>query len=393
MIETVLNFLDKSGINELNIPTLIMFGIVAVLLYLAIVKKFEPLLLLPIAFGVLLANLPNAGLMHPELFEGGHLDIIEIVDKGGLLDLLYLGVKLGIYPPLIFLGVGAMTDFGPLIANPKSILLGAAAQIGIFTTFIGAILLGFIPAIGFTIEQAASTGIIGGADGPTAIFVTKTLAPELLGPIAIAAYSYMALVPIIQPPIMKALTTKKERMIVMEQLRPVSKVEKIVFPVIVAAVVTIIIPDAGALIGMLMLGNLIRESGVVERLNKTVQNELINIITIFLGVTVGATANANTFLDPKTLGIVVLGLLAFSMSTAGGVLFAKLMCKLSGGKINPLIGSAGVSAVPMAARVSQTVGQKENPSNFLLMHAMGPNVAGVIGSAVAAGVFLAMYAK
>lgn len=393
MIETVLNFLDKSGINELNIPTLIMFGIVAVLLYLAIVKKFEPLLLLPIAFGVLLANLPNAGLMHPELFEGGHLDIIEIVDKGGLLDLLYLGVKLGIYPPLIFLGVGAMTDFGPLIANPKSILLGAAAQIGIFTTFIGAILLGFIPAIGFTIEQAASIGIIGGADGPTAIFVTKTLAPELLGPIAIAAYSYMALVPIIQPPIMKALTTKKERMIVMEQLRPVSKVEKIVFPVIVAAVVTIIIPDAGALIGMLMLGNLIRESGVVERLNKTVQNELINIITIFLGVTVGATANANTFLDPKTLGIVVLGLLAFSMSTAGGVLFAKLMCKLSGGKINPLIGSAGVSAVPMAARVSQTVGQKENPSNFLLMHAMGPNVAGVIGSAVAAGVFLAMYAK
>jgi oxaloacetate decarboxylase beta subunit len=393
LIETVLNFLDKSGINELNIPTLIMFGIVAVLLYLAIVKKFEPLLLLPIAFGVLLANLPNAGLMHPELFEGGHLDIIEIVDKGGLLDLLYLGVKLGIYPPLIFLGVGAMTDFGPLIANPKSILLGAAAQIGIFTTFIGAILLGFIPAIGFTIEQAASIGIIGGADGPTAIFVTKTLAPELLGPIAIAAYSYMALVPIIQPPIMKALTTKKERMIVMEQLRPVSKVEKIVFPVIVAAVVTIIIPDAGALIGMLMLGNLIRESGVVERLNKTVQNELINIITIFLGVTVGATANANTFLDPKTLGIVVLGLLAFSMSTAGGVLFAKLMCKLSGGKINPLIGSAGVSAVPMAARVSQTVGQKENPSNFLLMHAMGSNVAGVIGSAVAAGVFLAMYAK
>ncbi|WHH61587.1 sodium ion-translocating decarboxylase subunit beta [Petroclostridium sp. X23] len=389
----MLKFLDKSAVNELNIPTIIMLAVAAVLLYLAIGKKFEPLLLLPIAFGMLLANLPNAGLMHPELFEGGHLDIVEIVEKGGLLDLLYVGVKLGIYPPLIFLGVGAMTDFGPLIANPKSILLGAAAQIGIFTTYIGAILLGTIPAIGFTLEQAASIGIIGGADGPTAIFVTKTLAPELLGPIAIAAYSYMALVPIIQPPIMKALTSKKERMIVMEQLRPVSKIEKIVFPVIVTIIVSVIIPDAAALVGMLMLGNLIKESGVVERLNKTVQNELINIITIFLGVTVGATANAATFLDPKTLGIVVLGLLAFCISTAGGVLFAKVMCKLSGGKINPLIGSAGVSAVPMAARVSQVVGQKENPSNFLLMHAMGPNVAGVIGSAVAAGVFLAMYAK
>ena len=373
------NFINRTAISQLDFKTVLMLLIAAVLIYLAIGKKFEPLLLLPIAFGMLLANLPGANL--------------RVDDEGGLFSYIYQGVKLGIYPPLIFLGVGAMTDFGPLIANPKSLLLGAAAQIGIFGTFLGAILLGFIPQIGFTLKEAASIGIIGGADGPTAIFTASTLAPELLGPIAVAAYSYMALVPIIQPPIMKALTTKEERQIVMEQLRPVSKIEKIVFPIVVALVVIIILPDAAALIGMLMLGNLIRESGVVERLNKTVQNELINIVTIFLGITVGATATADNFLQPRTIGITVLGLIAFSISTAGGVLFGKLMCKLSGGKINPLIGSAGVSAVPMAARVSQTVGQKENPSNFLLMHAMGPNVAGVIGSAVAAGVFLAMYAK
>lgn len=393
MLDTIVKFLNKTAFAALDIPTLIMFAISFALLYLAIAKKFEPLLLLPIAFGMLLTNLPNANLFHPELFEGGKLDIVKIVKDGGLLDLLYVGVKLGIYPPLIFLGVGAMTDFGPLIANPKSILLGAAAQIGIFVTFLGAILLGFIPGIGFSLEDAASIGIIGGADGPTAIFVAKTLAPRLLGAIAVAAYSYMALVPIIQPPIMRALTTKEERRIVMEQLRPVSKTEKIIFPILVTIVVVLIIPDAGPLVGMLMLGNLFRESGVVERLNQTAQHALINIVTIFLGVTVGATATAKTFLKPETIGIIILGLIAFSISTAGGVLFGKLMCKLSGGKINPLIGSAGVSAVPMAARVSQTVGQKENPSNFLLMHAMGPNVAGVIGSAVAAGVFLAMYAK
>ncbi len=393
ILETILKFLDKTAFSSIDIPTVIMYAICAVLFYLAIVKKFEPLLLLPIAFGVLLANLPNANLIHSEFFIGEKVDIVKIVNEGGLLDLLYLGVKLGIYPPLIFLGVGAMTDFGPLIANPKSILLGAAAQIGIFGTFIGAILLGFIPGIDFGMREAASIGIIGGADGPTAIYLTKTLAPHLLGPIAIAAYSYMALVPIIQPPIMKALTTKKERMIVMEQLRPVSKTERVIFPILVSVIVILIIPDSAALIGMLMLGNLFKESGVVERLNNTVQNTLINTVTIFLGVTVGATASANTFLKWDTIGIIVLGLFAFSLSTAGGLLFGKLMCKLTGGKINPLIGSAGVSAVPMAARVSQVVGQKENPSNFLLMHAMGPNVAGVIGSAVAAGVFLAIYAK
>lgn len=378
-IESMLNFLNSTAFNEVDLKTIIMLIVASILIYLAIKKKYEPLLLLPIAFGMLLANLPNSNL-------GSN-------DEGGLFYYLYQGVKLGIYPPLIFLGVGAMTDFGPLIANPKSIFLGAAAQLGVFITFLGAILLGFIPQIGFSIQGAASIGIIGGADGPTAIFVAGRLSPELLGPIAVAAYSYMALVPIIQPPIMKALTTKEERKIVMEQLRPVSKLEKIIFPVIVSIVVIIILPDAGALVGMLMLGNLIRESGVVERLNKTVQNELINIVTIFLGITVGATATAETFLELRTIGILVLGLTAFSISTAGGVLFGKLMCKLSGGKINPLIGSAGVSAVPMAARVSQIVGQKENPANFLLMHAMGPNVAGVIGSAVAAGVFLAMYAK
>ena len=349
------------------------------------------MLLLPIAFGMLLTNLPMGGIYHPEFFQlqpdgSPMVPFSQLVKKGGLLDFLYLGVKFGIYPPLIFMGVGAMTDFGPLIANPKSILLGAAAQIGVFVTFIGSLLLGF------TVFEACSIGIIGGADGPTAIFVTKTLAPHLLSAIAVAAYSYMALIPIIQPPIMKALTTKKERQIVMEQLRPVSKTEKIVFPIIVSIVVCLILPDATPLLGMLMLGNLMRETGVVERLSKTIQNEFMNIITICLGVSVGATATAENFLSLGTIYIIFLGLIAFAISTAGGVLFGKLMCKLTGGKVNPLIGSAGVSAVPMAARVSQVVGQKENPKNFLLMHAMGPNVAGVIGSAVAAGVFLSMFA-
>ena len=307
-----------------------------------------------------------------------------VPENGGLFYYLYQGVKLGIYPPLIFLGVGAMTDFGPLIANPKSFLLGAAAQLGIFITFIGAILLGFKP------EEAGAIGIIGGADGPTAIFVTTQLAPNLLGPIAVAAYSYMALVPIIQPPIMKLLTTKKERMVVMQQLRPVSKLEKILFPIIVTILVSLLLPDAASLVGMLMLGNLMRESGVVNRISNTAQNELMNIITIFLGVTVGATATGTVFLNMRTIGIILLGLIAFSIGTAGGVLFGKLMYKFSGGKVNPLIGSAGVSAVPMAARVSQKVGQAENPGNFLLMHAMGPNVAGVIGSAVAAGILIAI---
>ncbi len=379
--------------------TVLMIVIACVLLYLAIVKKFEPLLLLPIAFGMLLANLPLGGVMHPDLFLGKDIDYGKVLHEGGLLDILYLGVKLGIYPPLIFLGIGCMTDFAPLIANPKSILLGAAAQLGVFITFMGAILLGAFGIGGFGADgkvltifrEAASIGIIGGADGPTAIYVTKTLAPTLLSAIAVAAYSYMALVPIIQPPIMKALTTKEERMIKMEQLRTVTQREKILFPIIVTIVVILLVPDAAPLVGMLMLGNLCKESGVVDRISKTAQNELMNIITIFLGMTVGATATADTFITPKTILIICLGLTAFSVSTAGGVLFGKIMCKVSGGKINPLIGSAGVSAVPMAARVSQIVGQKENPSNFLLMHAMGPNVAGVIGSAVAAGVFLALF--
>lgn len=386
------------------IGTPLMLIIACVLLYLAIVKEFEPLLLLPIAFGMLLSNLPmfaNSGaiMMHPEFFTDskylidGHLNMQMIFSEGGLLDMLYLGVKLGIYPPLIFLGIGCMTDFGPLIANPKSILLGAAAQLGVFTTFLGALALGaLVPAINFGTKEAASIGIIGGADGPTAIYVTKTLAPALLPAIAIAAYSYMALIPVIQPPIMKLLTTKEERSIVMEQLRPVSKTERMIFPIVVTIVVALIVPDAVSLVGMLMLGNLIKESGVADRLCKVAQNGLMNVITIFLGLTVGATAKAETFLTAETLGIVVLGLVAFCFSTAGGLILGKIMCKLTGGKINPLIGSAGVSAVPMAARVSQMVGQKENPANFLLMHAMGPNVAGVIGSAVAAGVFLSMFA-
>lgn len=424
MFQSIINFLNSTGIAALItnakdalaagatgfdgvvavIGTPLMLIIACVLLYLAIVKEFEPLLLLPIAFGMLLSNLPmfaNSGaiMMHPEFFTDskyfvdGHLDMQMIFAEGGLLDMLYLGVKLGIYPPLIFLGIGCMTDFGPLIANPKSILLGAAAQLGVFTTFLGALALGaLVPGIDFGVKEASSIGIIGGADGPTAIYVTKTLAPALLPAIAIAAYSYMALIPVIQPTIMKLLTTKEERSIVMEQLRPVSRTERMIFPIVVTIVVALIVPDAVSLVGMLMLGNLIKESGVADRLCKVAQNGLMNVITIFLGLTVGATAKAETFLTAETLGIVVLGLVAFCFSTAGGLILGKIMCKLTGGKINPLIGSAGVSAVPMAARVSQMVGQKENPSNFLLMHAMGPNVAGVIGSAVAAGVFLSMFA-
>ena len=411
MLEIFSDFLSTTGFAALfqsggfdAVKIIIMLGIACLLLYLAIVKQFEPLLLLPIAFGMLLSNLPmikdsSAIMMHTEWFtdtkfmiDGHDLDIGMICRNGGLLDLLYLGVKLGIYPPLIFLGIGCMTDFGPLIANPKSILLGAAAQFGVFFTFVGALVLAaLIPGVEFGVKEAASIGIIGGADGPTAIYVTKSLAPALLPAIAVAAYSYMALIPVIQPPIMKLMTTKKMRATVMEQLRPVSKTEKLLFPVIVTLVVALIIPDAVSLVGCLMLGNLMKESGVCERLTKTAQNELMNIITIFLGVTVGATATASSFLSLNTLSIVALGLVAFAFSTAGGLLLGDLMYILTKGKVNPLIGSAGVSAVPMAARVSQMVGQKENPSNFLLMHAMGPNVAGVIGSAVAAGVFLSMF--
>ena len=390
LLEILKEFLQSTGFAAITYKEVIMICISFILLYLAIKKEFEPLLLVPIAFGMLLANLPLAGLMDPPVVEvvrdastGALVPVTKQV--GGLLYYLYQGVKLGIYPPLIFLGVGAMTDFAPLIANPRSILLGAAAQLGIFITFIGAI------ALGFTGPEAASIGIIGGADGPTALYLTSKLAPHLLGPIAVAAYSYMALVPIIQPPIMKALTTKEERMVVMEQLRPVSKKERIIFPIMVTVFCSLLLPSATPLVGMLMMGNLLRECGVVERLSKTAQNELMNIITIFLGTTVGATANAQTFLTPSTLKIIVLGLIAFSIGTAGGVLFGKLMYKTSGGKVNPLIGSAGVSAVPMAARVSQKVGQEANPRNFLLMHAMGPNVAGVIGSAVAAGLLLMFF--
>ena len=396
MVETITNFLEQTGFRLLadNWQSLIMLAVACFLAYLAIVKKFEPLLLLPIAFGMLLTNLPGANMFHSELFDGGHVNWAAfggaaLADgstvTAGLVDYLYLGVKLGIYPCLIFFGVGAMTDFGPLIANPKSLLLGAAAQIGIFITFIGAKMLGFSAA------EAGSIGIIGGADGPTAIFVTSMLAPALLGPIAVAAYSYMALVPVIQPPIMKLLTTKKERQIVMKELRPVSKTEKILFPFVVTIFVALLVPSAAPLIGSLMLGNLFRESGVTERLNKTVQNELINIVTIFLGVSVGATATAGAFLNLNTIKILIMGVVAFALGTAGGVLLAKFMNLFLKNKINPLIGSAGVSAVPTAARVSQKVGQKENPGNFLLMHAMGPNVAGVIGSAIAAGVLIALF--
>ncbi len=383
-LDVILDFIRGSGFAAMTWQQGLMLMVSWFLIYFAIKKEYEPLLLLPIAFGMMLANLPLAGLTAEPQYEmvDGQMKLKQI---GGLLYYLYEGVKLGIYPPLIFMGIGAMTDFGPLIANPKSLLLGAAAQLGIFIAFVLARLLGFDNL------AAASIGIIGGADGPTAIFLTSRLKPELLGPIAIAAYSYMALVPIIQPPIMRALTTKKERQVVMEQLRPVSKLEKILFPIIVTAVGSLLVPSSAPLLGTLMLGNLLRESLVTDRLSKTAQNELINIITIFLGVTVGATATAERFLSPDTLKIIALGLLAFAFGTTGGVLLGKLMYKLTGGKVNPLIGSAGVSAVPMAARVSQVVGQKENPSNFLLMHAMGPNVAGVIGSAIAAGVLLNLF--
>ena len=413
------NFMQQTGFymfgQEGNWKCLIMIAVSFVLLYLAIVKGFEPLLLLPIAFGMLCTNLPGADMFHEILFAGGHVHwdlfggapitqefLTEMSEAGvadavlapwavgstvslGLLDVLYLGVKLGIYPCLIFMGVGTMTDFGPLIANPKSLLLGAAAQLGIFMTYVGT------QFMGFTYQQSASIGIIGGADGPTAIFVTSRLAPELLGSIAVAAYSYMALVPVIQPPIMKALTSKKERTVVMKQLRSVTKTERIIFPIMVAIIVSLIVPDAAVLVGMLMLGNLMKECGVVDRIQKTAGNELMNIITIFLALSVGCTTSANTFLNSRTLFIIVLGLIAFSFGTAAGVLCGKVMYALTGGQVNPLIGSAGVSAVPMAARVSQRVGQSENPSNFLLMHAMGPNVAGVIGSAVAAGILINIF--
>ena len=391
MLDTLRNFWETTGIamgfqdGEVALKYLAMYLIIGVLFYLAIRKKFEPMLLLPIAFGMLLANLPGAELIHTDWFQSVDVNYGYIIKHGGLLDILYMGVKLGIYPSLIFMGIGAMTDFTPLIANPKSLLLGAAAQGGVFVAFGGAMLIGFSAA------AAAAIGIIGGADGPTAILVTKELAPSLLPAIAVAAYSYMALIPIIQPPIMKLVTTKKERAIKMGSLRSVSKTELILFPIIVTAVVCLILPSAAPLVGFLMLGNLFNVTGVVDRLSKTAQNELINIITIFLGVSVGATANAEQFLSVSTLFIIALGLTAFCFSTLCGLLFGKLMCKLTGGKINPLIGSAGVSAVPMAARVAQTVGQKEDPSNFLLMHAMGPNVAGVIGSAVAAGWFLSCF--
>ena len=403
---TIAGIWEASGFNAFFIGDgwkyAVMIAVSCGLLYLAIVKQFEPLLLLPIAFGMLLANLPGANLIHLEYFfddyyvalgeiaQGDHASmsrvIREVINKGGLLDILYLGVKLGVYPSLIFLGVGAMTDFTPLIANPKSVLMGAGAQLGVFVAFFGAVVSGV-----FSPMEAGAIGIIGGADGPTAILVTKELAPHLLGAIAIAAYSYMALIPIIQPPFMRMLTTKKEREIKMSNLRSVSQVEKIVFPIIVTAIVCLIIPDAAPLVGFLMLGNLFNVSGVADRLSKTAQNELINIVTICLGVSVGATANAENFLKAETLLIIGLGLAAFAVSTCGGLITGKIMCKLTGGKINPLIGAAGVSAVPMAARVAQDVGRKEDPSNFLLMHAMGPNVAGVIGSAVAAGVFLNLF--
>ena len=418
-MQAILNFCEQTGFYQFfqgdNWKCAVMIVIACVLLFLGIVKKFEPLLLVPIAIGMLVTNLPGAEMYHEILFAGGHIHwdlfggspitaefITEMQSSGvseavlssvavgqtvsvGLIDVLYLGIKLGIYPCLIFMGVGAMTDFGPLIANPKSLLLGAAAQLGIFMTYVGCRLLGF------TGPEAGSVGIIGGADGPTAIFVTAMLAPALLGPIAVSAYSYMALVPVIQPPIMKALTTEKERQIVMKPLREVSKKEKIIFPVVVTIFVALLVPSAAPLIACLMLGNLFKECGVTERLSKTVQNELMNIVTIFLGVSVGATATGTTFLSPKNLAIMCMGVVAFAFGTAGGVLLAKFMNLFLKEKINPLIGSAGVSAVPMAARVSQKVGQAENPGNFLLMHAMGPNVAGVIGSAIAAGVLISLF--
>ena len=393
LLQSVQTFLGDTGVAQLfangpegAIKTLIMIVIAGVLIYLAIGKGFEPLLLLPIAIGMLLTNIPGVELFHSDWYmTEGTIDYLHILNKGELLDILYIGVKTGLYPCLIFIGIGAMTDFTPLISNPKSLLIGAGAQLGVFVAFSGAIFLGF------SVLEAASIGIIGGADGPTAIYVTKTLAPSLLGAIAVAAYSYMALIPMIQPPIMRLLTTEKERKIKMTALRPVSKLEKMIFPVMVTVVVGMIVPSALSLIGCLMFGNILNVCGVTERLSKTVQNGLMNAVTVCLGISVGATATAESFLAPETLLIIVLGLTAFAISTTGGLLTAKLMNKLSGGTINPLIGSAGVSAVPMAARVAQAEGQKADPSNFLLMHAMGPNVAGVIGSAVAAGVLLACF--
>ena len=419
-MQAIINFCEQTGFYQFfqgdNWKCAIMIVVAIVLLFLGIVKKFEPLLLVPIAVGMLVTNLPGAEMYHEILFAGGHIHwdlfggnpitaefiaemqasgVSEAVLNGvavgqtvsvGLIDVLYLGIKLGIYPCLIFMGVGAMTDFGPLIANPKSLLLGAAAQLGIFLTYVGCRLSGL-----FTGAETASIGIIGGADGPTAIFVTAMLAPALLGPIAVSAYSYMALVPVIQPPIMKALTTEKERQIVMKPLREVSKKEKIIFPIVVTIFVALLVPSAAPLIACLMFGNLAKECGVTDRLSKTMQNELMNIVTIFLGVSVGATATGATFLSPKTLMILGMGIVAFGFGTAGGVLLAKFMNLFLKEKINPLIGSAGVSAVPMAARVSQKVGQEANPGNFLLMHAMGPNVAGVIGSAIAAGVLISLF--
>jgi sodium ion-translocating decarboxylase beta subunit len=392
ILNNFMSFLQTTGIARLMEEenwwkSLVMIAISCVLVYLAIGMKFEPLLLLPIAIGMLLTNLPGASIFHLDFFIKEHIDYGQVLHEGGFLDLLYLGVKLGIYPCIIFVGIGAMTDFSPLISNPKSLLIGAGSQFGVFVAFSAALVSGF-----FNPLEAAAIGIIGGADGPTAILVTKTLAPHLLSAIAIAAYSYMALIPMIQPPFMKLLTTSKERKIKMTTLREVSKTEKIVFPIIVTAVVGLIVPDAVPLVGCLMFGNLLNVCGVTDRLSKTAQNELMNIVTIFLGISVGATASAENFIKTDTLVIVACGLVAFCISTVGGLITAKIMNWISGGKINPLIGSAGVSAVPMAARVAQKVGQKEDPSNFLLMHAMGPNVAGVIGSAVAAGVFLSWFA-
>ena len=391
-IDALKNIWESSGIYSITWQQGVMLVVAGVLIYMAIGRKCEPLLLLPIAFGMLLSNLPIAGLYHSEIFAGGHVhwDLLsghenDLGISAGLLDYIYLGVKLGIFPCLIFMAVGAMTDFGPLISRPSSLFMGAGAQFGISFAFVMASVLGF------TAAEASSIAIIGGADGPTAIYLTSKLAPHLLSAIAIAAYSYMALIPIIQPPIMKAMTSKKTRKIKMKQARPVSKVEKVCFPVIVTVVCTLILPSVGPLLGMLMLGNLFKESGVTERLSDTAQNALCNIVTIFLGVTVGATAMGENFLQIDTLKIILLGLIAFAFSTFGGLLIGNLMCFLTKGKINPLIGSAGVSAVPMAARVSNLEGQKADPSNFLLMHAMGPNVAGVIGSAVAAGTLLALF--
>ena len=399
LLESLNKFWGDTGIAHLidlnwdAIKVVAMIAIAAVLIYLAIGKGFEPLLLLPIAIGMLLTNIPGIDIFHPEWFmKDGTIEYVEVLNHGELLDIFYIGVKTGLYPCLIFIGIGAMTDFTPLIANPKSLLIGAGAQFGVFVAFSGALFLGTLfPGLGFTEKVAAAIGIIGGADGPTAIYVTKQLAPQVLGAIAVAAYSYMALIPMIQPPIMRLLTTEKERKIKMSVLRPVSKLEKMIFPVMVTVVVGLIVPSALPLIGCLMFGNILNVCGVTDRLSKTVQNGLMNAVTVCLGISVGATATAENFLSPQTLGIIALGLTAFCISTVGGLLTAKIMNKLCGGTINPLIGSAGVSAVPMAARVAQREGQKADPSNFLLMHAMGPNVAGVIGSAVAAGVLMAFF--